>query len=59
MAVTVGLLWACIIGERILVAGANAETVEALRDIRALQFKNRRQPAHTPARAPRVHPEAG
>ena len=50
IAVLVALLWACAIGERVIVDRANAETSEALREMRSLQLKNRRQPAVTPAR---------
>ena len=55
------LLWACVIGERIIVNRANAETTEALRAMRSLQIKNRRQPAATPLRPPlrRLRPELG
>jgi hypothetical protein len=51
IAILVVLLWACAIGERVIVDRANAETTEALRAMRSLQLKNRRQPAATP-----VHP---
>jgi hypothetical protein len=50
IAILVVLLWACAIGERVIVDRANAETSEALREMRSLQLKNRRQPAVTPAR---------
>jgi hypothetical protein len=39
---------------------ANAETTEAVRAMRSLQLKNRRQPAAAPAHpARRQHPELG
>jgi len=61
IAILVVLLWACAIGERIIVNRANAETTEALRAMHSLQLKNRRQPAATPAHPPlrRQHPELG
>ena len=59
IAIGVCLLWACIIGERILISRANAGTEEALREIRLLQIKNRRQPASTPSHPSRPHPELG
>ncbi len=61
IAVLVVLLWACAIGERIIVDRANAETSEALRAMRSLQLKNRRQPAATPVRPTqhRQRPEVG
>jgi hypothetical protein len=60
IAILVVLLWACAIGERVIVDRANAETTEALRAMRSLQFKNRRQPAAIPVRPTRrQHPELG
>jgi hypothetical protein len=61
IAVLVILLWACVIGERIIVSQANAQTAEAVRAIRSLQLKNRRQPAAAPLHPPlkRQRPELG
>jgi hypothetical protein len=60
IAILVLVLWACAIGERVIVDRANAETTEALRAMRSLQLKNRRQPAATPAHPTRrQHPELG
>jgi hypothetical protein len=60
IAILVALLWACAIGERVIVDRANAETTEAVRAMRSLQLKNRRQPAATPVHpARRQHPELG
>jgi hypothetical protein len=60
IAILVLVLWACAIGERVIVDRANAETTEALRAMRSLQLKNRRQPAATPLRPTRrQHPELG
>jgi hypothetical protein len=61
IAILVVFLWACVIGERVIVARANAETTEAVRAMRSLQFKSRRQPAAAPARPTprRQHPELG
>ena len=49
IAILVALLWACVIGERVLARRAIAETEQALRTIHELQRKNRRQPATSPA----------
>jgi hypothetical protein len=61
IAILVMLLWVCVIGERVIVDRANAETTEALRAMRSLQLKNRQQPAATPIHAPlrRLHPDLG
>jgi hypothetical protein len=61
IAILVLLLWACAIGERVIVNRANAATTDALRSMRSLQLKNRRQPAATPARPTprRLRPELG
>ena len=61
IAALVVLLWACAIGERVIVDRANTETAKAVRDMHSLQLKNRRQPAATPVRPTqrRQHPELG
>jgi hypothetical protein len=61
IALLVVLLWACAIGQRVIVARANASTQEAVRDMRALQLKTRRQPSSAPVRPlrPCVHPKLG
>ncbi len=59
--VLVMLLWACAIGERVIVDRANAETIEAMRAMRSLQRQNRRQPVATPAHPTprRLQPDLG
>ena len=59
--VLVAVLWVCAIGERVIVARANAQAAETLRAMRSLQIKNRRQPTASPARPAqrRLHPELG
>lgn len=61
IAVLVALLWACAIGERVIVERANVQAAQALRAMRSLQIKNRRPPASTPADPAqhRLHPELG
>ncbi len=36
IAVLVALLWACVVGERVIVSRANREVLRALRDVRRL-----------------------
>jgi hypothetical protein len=52
MALAVGLLWACVIGERVLVERAETEAAETVRAMHILQRKARRIPAGVPARLP-------
>ncbi|HXM40856.1 MAG TPA: hypothetical protein VN924_06360 [Bryobacteraceae bacterium] len=61
IAILVALLWTCAIAERVILRRANAGAAQVMRAMRELQFKNRRQPALTPARTPRrrPHTEAG
>jgi hypothetical protein len=61
IAVLVVLLWACAIGERVIVDRADGESAKAVRAIHSLQLKNRRQPAATPVRPTRhrQRPEVG
>ena len=60
IAILVALLWACVIGERIVVERANAETSQTLRAMRSLQIRNRREPAAISApSASRPHPRLG
>ena len=49
IAVLVVMLWACIIGERVIIRNANAEMHRAVHEIRALRTKRRAEPASTPA----------
>ena len=48
IAVSVALLWACLIGERGLVREAEAKRSQALEQIRRLQRQMDRQPVSTP-----------
>ncbi len=49
IAILVVLLWTCAIGEIVIVRRANADTMDALRDMRALRLKKQSQPASFPA----------
>ena len=53
MAILVALLWACAIGELLIVARANTQADQAMRAMRSLQIKKRRQPSSTPVRPAR------
>jgi hypothetical protein len=61
IAILVALLWACVIGERVIVWRANAGAAQVSRAMRTLRMKNRREPAATPARPAhrRLHPDIG
>ena len=61
IAILVALLWTCVIGERVLLARANADAAQVVRAMRELQSKTRREPAAAPVRPPhrRPHTEAG
>lgn len=52
IAVLVTLLWTCLIGQRVILGRANADCAQAIRAMRELRLKNRRQPAASPARPP-------
>jgi hypothetical protein len=58
MAVTVALLWGCLISERLIVRQAANEQARALRDIQRLRQRLQSQPASTPVppfrRSPRL-----
>ena len=51
IALSVVLLWACFIGERLIRHDANARTTQVLREIRRMQRENRAQPASAPVPA--------
>jgi len=61
IAILVALLWVCAIGERVIVARANAQAAQVLDAMRLLQIQKRRPPAFTPARPalPRLRPRLG
>jgi hypothetical protein len=61
IAILVTLLWACVIGERVITNGASSGTTEALRAMRVLRIRNRREPAAAPAQrfSRRLHPSLG
>jgi len=61
IAILVALLWTCVIGERAILGRANAGAAQVVRAMRELRYKNRREPAATPARRPhrRLHAEVG
>ena len=61
MAILVVLLWACVIGERRIVARANVDAAQTFQAMRSLQNRSRQSPAGTPA-APglrRARPQLG
>jgi hypothetical protein len=48
IAVSVGLLWACLVGERLTLNSAVARRAQVMREMRQLQLRNRTVPASTP-----------
>ena len=56
IAILVTLLWACAIGEHIVVRRANGTATEALRAMRSLRIRALRPPASTPLRPARSRP---
>ena len=59
MAALVAILWACILGERLIVDRANREYSRAIVEIRQLQLKKQAEPASAPASPRRVRPSIG
>ena len=59
MAALVAILWACILGERLIVDRANREFSRAIVEIRQLQLKKQAEPASAPVSPRRVHPSIG
>jgi hypothetical protein len=51
IALSVGLLWGCIIGERLIVQHANVETTRTLRELRLLRQQRDSAPVAVPVRA--------
>jgi len=49
IALSVALLWGCIIGERVTARRAFSERVRVLRDISRMQRRQRTQPVSAPA----------
>jgi len=52
MAISVSLLWGCLISERLIVHRANLERGRVLHNIRRLRWQHEAQPASSPL--PRV-----
>jgi len=59
IAMLVGILWACILGEHWIVARANREFSRAMIELRQLQLKRHAEPASIPVKAQRVRPSVG
>ncbi len=54
IAISVVLLWTCVIGEHVLCTRARTDAVQTVRAMRELRSKNRREPAAAPARGHRA-----
>lgn len=59
IAILVVLLWACGLAEHLIVRVARAECSQTVREMRALQSRNRRQPASAPAHPVTPRPVSG
>jgi len=46
---SVALLWACLIGERVILDRSYAARAEVMRELRRMQMRQRVQPASAPA----------
>jgi hypothetical protein len=49
IALSVALLWGCLIAQRVITRTATDGRARALQEIRMLRLRNRREPASTPA----------
>jgi hypothetical protein len=59
IAVLVAILWACILGEHLIVKRANREFSRAMIELRQLQIKKRTVPASLPAVPHSARPSIG
>jgi hypothetical protein len=50
IAVLVAFLWACILGQHLIIQNANQEFSRALTEIKTLRVRQRMQPVSAPAR---------
>ena len=56
IALSVTILWGCILGEHLIVQRANRDFLKAMAEIRLLQSKKNAEPASLPAPHRRVRP---
>jgi len=56
IALSVTILWGCILGEHLIVQRANRDFSQAMAQIRLLQSKRRAEPAFLPAPHRQVRP---
>ena len=54
IALSVALLWACFVGERLIVKRSAIRRAQVMRELRQMQLRYRTEPASTPVR-PRGH----
>jgi len=55
IALSVALLWACFVGERLILNRTYAKRAQVMRELRQMQNLHRTQPASTPMPAPSPH----
>ena len=53
IALSVALLWACLIGERVMVRRAYTQRAQVMRDLQRMQRSNRSEPVSAPVHLPR------
>lgn len=61
MALSVALLWSCLVGERLILQHANEQEARALREIQHLRLRFQSRPASSPRDPfqPAVRPKLG
>lgn len=61
IALLVALLWTCVIGQRVILGHASADTAQVMRAMHKLRLKNRQVPTAAPVREihPRLHGTIG
>jgi hypothetical protein len=60
IALSVGLLWSCFVGERLILNRSYACRSQVMRDLRQMQLQRRTQPVSTPMPVrPRSSPTVG
>lgn len=55
IALSVALLWACFVGERLILNRTYAKRAQVIRELRQMQNLHRTQPVSTPLPAPSPH----
>jgi hypothetical protein len=59
IALSVGLLWACFVGERLILNRTYAQRAQVIRELRQMQHRHGAQPVSTPLPVPATHTTVG